>query len=178
MEIKITFLLLLIVLAQSNTTPLSILQVSSKPDVVSNPVYSSLRGGRLIYIKAMGHSPDPTDNLVYVGTYPCIIPSDGVTDTFISCYTGDTGSTDNINNLPVTLISYGTAVTTSYPNTVYYSNSYTPQLYDVFPSAGYSGSDVNFYGIHRITDLGDGLRFMGDVTRIRLGEDMCSRFDV
>ena len=74
----------------------------------------------MIYIKASGHSPDPADNKVYVGIYPCTVPSDGVTDTFISCTLGDTGSDTTIGNLPVTLISYGTSVTTSYPNTVYY----------------------------------------------------------
>lgn len=134
----------------------------------------------MIYIKALGHSPDPSDNLVYVGTTPCIIPSDGVTDTFISCETGDTGSDVDLPNNPVTLISYRGTVftTTSSPNTVYYRSSITPQLRDVFPSAGYAGSKVNFYGVHEISDLGDGLRFMGDVTRIRLGEDLCSRFDV
>lgn len=182
MDIKITFLLLLVLLAHSQEqvkTPLSILYVSSDPGTIVRPVYSSLRGGRMIYIKATGHSPDPSDNLVYVGTFPCIVPSDGVTDTFISCETGDTGSTLDINNLPVTLISYGTAVTSSYPNSVYYRDyGYTPQLRDVFPSAGFAGRSVNLYGIHRISDLGDGLRFMGNVTRIRLGEDMCSRFDV
>lgn len=39
----------------------------------------------MIYIKAQGHSPDPSDNLVYVGTIQCAVPADGVTDTFISC---------------------------------------------------------------------------------------------
>lgn len=69
MEIKITFLLALLVLAQATErTPLSILSVSSDPATVTNPVYSSLRGGKMIYIKAQGHSPDPSDNLVYVGT--------------------------------------------------------------------------------------------------------------
>ena len=84
MEIKITLVLLLLVLAQAEQTPLSILSVSSDPASVVNPVYSSLRGGKMIYIKAQGHSPDPADNLVYVGTIQCNIPSDGVTDTFIS----------------------------------------------------------------------------------------------
>ena len=132
----------------------------------------------MIYLKVSGHSPDPSDNLVYVGTFPCIIPSDGVTDTFSACETGDTLLESNLNNLPVTLISYGRSVTTSYPNTVYYQTGWTPQLKDVFPSAGIAGSTVNLLGTHRITDLGDGLRDMGDITRIRLGEDLCSRFDI
>ena len=127
MEIKITFLLALLVLAQAaERTPLSIISVSSDPATVTNPVYSSLRGGKMIYIKAQGHSPDPSDNLVYVGTIECKVPADGVTDTFISCLTGDSGAYTNLNNQPITLISYGTAVTTSYPNTVYYQTGSTP----------------------------------------------------
>jgi hypothetical protein len=39
----------------------------------------------MIYIKAIGHSTNALDNQVYVGTFPCTIPADGVTDTFISC---------------------------------------------------------------------------------------------
>ena len=132
----------------------------------------------MIYIKAQGHSPDPSDNLVYVGTIQCAVPADGVTDTFISCQTGDSGQYTNLNNQPVTLISYGTAVTTSYPNTVYYQSGSTPELRDVFPSAGFGGSTVNLYGKHEISNLGDGLRRLGDVQRISLGDDLCSRFDV
>ena len=132
----------------------------------------------MIYIKAMGHSPTPSDNLVYVGTFPCSIPSDGVTDTFISCVTGDSGSTTDINNLPVTLISLGTSFTTTSPNTVSYQNAYTPQLGGVYPTAGYGGSNVNLYGVHGISNIGDGLRSMGDITKLKLGGDLCSRFDV
>ena len=178
MEIKITILLVLLVLGHAEQTPLSIISVSGDPATVSNPIYSSLRGGKMIYINAMGHSPDPNDNLVYVGTTKCIVPSDGVTDTFISCETGDTGSFTNLNNQPVTLISYGTAVTTNYPNTVYYQTGSTPELKGIYPSAGFGGSMINLYGKHEISDLGDGLRFMGDVVKISLGEDICSRFDI
>jgi hypothetical protein len=163
MDIKITFVLLLLVLAQTGQIPLQIISVSGQPNVLERPIYSSLRGGTFIYIKAMGHSPDPSENSVYVGTFPCKIPADGVTDTFISCQTSDSGSLTNINSLPVTLISYGTSVTSSSPNVVTYSGSYTPYLVDVFPSAGLPGSTVNFYGTHRITDLGDGARDMGKV---------------
>lgn len=166
MEIKIAFLLLLLVLAHSEQVPLQILYVSTDPGSPPNPtkeMQSSLRGGRMIYIKALGHSPDPTDNFIFVGTTNCKIPSDGVTDTFISCETGDPEVNADLLNNPVTLISYKntTSVTTSWPNTIYYRASVTPQLRDVFPSAGFAGSNVNFYGVHEITDLGDGLRNMG-----------------
>lgn len=114
-----------------------------------------------------------------MGSIPCTIPSDGVTDTFISCVTGDSGSsTDLPGYLTVSLISYGSRVTSASPNVVYYVNSWTPQLYAVFPTAGYGGQNVNLYGVHDISNIGDGLRNMGDITKLQLGSDLCSRFDV
>jgi hypothetical protein len=152
--------------------------ISSSPNSVANPVHGSLRGGTFLYIKAIGHSTDPSQSAVYVGTLPCIIPADGVTDTFISCQTTDSGSLTNINNIPVTLISMGASITSSYPNTFYYSQSYTPYLADVFPSAGLGGAVVNYYGVHQISDLGDGQRILGNVSSLKLGNDLCSIFGI
>lgn len=67
--------------------------------------------------------------------------------------------------------------TTSYPNVVHYTQSYTPYLDYVFPSASYASNIVNLDGYHKISDLGDG-RQLGDVVAIKLGKDMCSRFDI
>ena len=102
----------------------------------------------MVYIKALGHSPDPTLNTITVGAYPCIIPSDGVTDTFISCETVDTGSVTDVNNQVITLTYNGVSVTTSYPNSVYFKTWITPYLRDIFPSAGIANTKVNLYGIH------------------------------
>ena len=179
MEIKITLLLLLITLAHAEETVPSILFISSDPSKVEVPVVSSIRGGKLLYIKVNGHDPNPTGNLVYVGTHQCHIPSDGVTDTFITCVTGDLGpDASDQNNLQVTLISYGVAVTTSSPYLVNYKGNKTPYLRDVYPSAGFAGSTINLLGKHRITDLGDGLRNMGDIVKLTLGDDICDRFDI
>lgn len=175
---KVIILLLLATLACPAPTPLFIYSVSNSPSAVQYPVLSSLRGGKFIYIKAVGHNPDPSQNLIFVGTIPCTIPSDGVTDTFISCLTGDSGSSSDINGLPVTLIAYGTSYTTSDPNLVSYVWSSTPQLYSVSPTAGYGGQNINFYGNHKITNIGDGLRVLGDITKLSTGNDLCSRFDV
>ena len=132
----------------------------------------------MIYIKAIGHSPMATDNAIYVGNFPCIIPSDGVSDTFIACVTTDTGSKTSINNLPVSLISYGQVSTSSYPNSVYFVDYKTPFLAEMFPASGFAYSSINFYGRHRISDLGDGARVLGDVVKLQIGRDLCSRFDV
>lgn len=175
---KIALLLALLMMALAQTPNPTIIYVSSSPSQISLPINSSLRGGRLIYIKAIGHNPVASENLVYVGTYPCIIPSDGVTDTFISCETSDTGLTTSFYNQAVTLISYGKTFTTTSPYLVHFRSSYTPSLTEIYPTSGFADSNVNLYGVHRVTNLGDGSRDMGDVVRLRLGGDVCSRFDV
>jgi hypothetical protein len=177
MKLVIFLLLALIASLHAQEGGPIILSVSSSPSGVTYPINSALRGGKMIYIKAIGHDPMAEGNLVFVGTFPCNIPSDGVTDTFISCETSDSGSTSNINNLPVTLISNGIAFTTVTPNLVSYVDSATPRLNEVFPEAGYANTVVNFMGIHRIKELGDG-RSMGDVVKLKLGDDLCSRFDI
>lgn len=177
-RLSVLLLCTLLYLAASQQVPLTISYVSGSPNSVSAPIYSSLRGGRYIYIKAMGHNLDPTQNMVYVGGLPCKIPSDGVTDTFISCVTPDTNSLTNINNMAITLITSTGSKSTSSPYTVYYDAGVTPQLSAIYPSSSFGGSMVNFYGIHRISNIGDGLRSMGDILRLALGSDLCSRFDV
>ena len=168
-------LLLMLTTAQN----LQVLYVSSTATTMTRPVYSSLRGKTLLYIKVIGHSIVAHENLVYVGTFPCKIPSDGVTATFISCETSDSGSqTDISTGFPITIISNGKSFTTSYPDMVYYLEIATPQISSVFPTAGFGGSRVNFYGSHRISNVGDGLRDMGDVVKLSIGNDLCSRFDV
>jgi hypothetical protein len=134
----------------------------------------------MIYLKVIGHSPIPSQNMVYVGTFPCVIPSDGVTDTFISCETSSSGSTNDVTNLPVTLISNGNSYTTSASTNdiVSYRYSSTPLLMEVYPTAGISGSNVNLWGYHRVTYLGDGNRDIGSVVKLLLGNDICSTFDV
>ncbi len=37
---------------------------------------------------------------------------------------------------------------------------------------------VNYYGIHQITNIGDGFRDMGDIRQMLIGTDNCGRFDV
>lgn len=92
--------------------------------------------------------------------------------------TRDTGSNTDIDNRPVSLITNGQAFTTSYPNTVYFKTWKTPYLTEMFPASGFAYSSINYYGIHRIADLGDGARVMGDVTKLLIGGDLGSRFDV
>ena len=169
---------LLLLLLCSLSGSLEIISASGDPEIATTTsISSSLRGGKMIYIKSIGHSTNAVDNLVLVGTFPCIIPANGVTDTFISCETTDSGSTSDIKNLPITLISLGVPFTT-YSYRVSYLSGVTPFIREVFPSAGFAGSAVHIYGVHRISNLGDGLRDMGDIQGLKIGDDFCSRFDI
>lgn len=67
----------------------------------------SVRGGTTIYIKGVGFSTNPSDNIVTIGTYPCNIPGAGATETTISCVTSDTLQSSDIYNLPINVISNG-----------------------------------------------------------------------
>jgi hypothetical protein len=128
MKLSITIALLLTLLPfllAQQASPI-INYVSSSPSQITNPAHSSYRGGTLIYMQVVNHNPMPSLNKIFVGTFPCIIPADGVTDTFISCETTDSGSNSDIYNLPVTIATGGLSFTTKYPNVVSYVSISTP----------------------------------------------------
>lgn len=106
----------------------TILFVTSNPDSIFAPIISSTAGGTLIYINAIGHNPIPSLNQIYVGSSPCIIPDEGVVNSFIICYTTASQSNSDLLNSPITLTSYSISFTTTYPNVVNYISGATPQL--------------------------------------------------
>lgn len=179
--IKIVLLLVLVLVAQGNKPPyqpLQIIYVSGSPTSISRPAYSSTVGGTMIYMKVTGHSRMASENSVLVGGFPCIIPADGVTDTFISCETSSTGSGNDLYGQTVTLYSNKQKFTTLYPNVVNYGYYYTPLLEGVYPTAAIPGASVHLLGYHRITNLGDGFRDIGQVSKLTIGRDVCNTFDV
>ena len=126
--IKVLTLLILLSLCLTQTpakiNKLSIEDVSGSTITPQTPAYSSLRGGKMIYLKVIGHSLVPSENTILVGSIPCKIPSDGVSSTTIACVTGDTFSNTNLFYQYITLISNGASVTSSgnrYVNYVRYS---------------------------------------------------------
>jgi len=135
---------------------------------MSRPAYSSLNGGHMIYIKAIGHDLMASGNQIYVGSFPCIIPADGVTDTFISCETSDSGSKVDIMNLKVTLISFGIQTISSSVDIVHYMDSRTPILSEVFPSSGFGEQTIYYNGIPRSISFGNGRDF-GDILGLKVG---------
>ncbi len=65
------------------------------------------------------------------------------------------------------------------PQTFSYTYGQTPYLYSVTPSVSYGGSGtlLNFYGVHRIFNLGAD-KDQGDIYAIRIGDSLCSRFGI
>lgn len=122
--ILVLLICVLLTLPSTQQVPLQILSVSDSPTTVTKTVSSSLKGGRYVFMKVMGHNLDPTQNLVFVNGWPCKIPSDGVTDTFITCVTPDSGSVTSLSAKSITLLSGSAMFTTS--NVVNYKIDYTP----------------------------------------------------
>ena len=114
-----------------------------------------------------------------VGSYPCVIPAAGATETTLSCVTSDTRQSSNIANLPINVLSNGQQKSlTNEQGSFSYLNDYTPVIHALFPASAAAGSYINFYGVHRITSLGDGNRNMGDVISMNIGDALCGRFDI
>lgn len=52
-------------------------------------------GGTTLYIKATGLDQEPANNIVMVGTYPCIVEDKGVRDIYLSCDTTNPNKDEN-----------------------------------------------------------------------------------
>jgi hypothetical protein len=65
------------------------------------------------------------------------------------------------------------------PQKFSYTFGQTPYVYSVTPSVSYGGSGtlLNFYGAHRIFNLGAD-KDQGDVYGIYIGDSLCSRFGI
>lgn len=173
------FLCLVLLLTHASCEALQLYSVSSSPSQILSPS-GSIRGGTTIYIKGVGFSTIASENQITIGTYPCLIPAAGATETTLSCVTSDTNQNQDIYNLPINVVSNGQQQSlTNEQGCFSYLNVYTPSVVALFPaSAAAAGGYVNFYGIHRITNLGDGNRNMGDVISMNIGNALCGLFDI
>lgn len=81
-----------------------------------------------------------------MGSFPCKITSEGVSDTYISCETTDSKSTKDILDLPVTVVSKGASDTSKNPFLVSYKVSKTPAVDAIYPTAGYASVQVKVEG--------------------------------
>ena len=164
----------------STNDPVAINYVSTIAGSTTSTLQGSLMGGTALYIQGIGFDSTFENNLVYVGTIPCSTSAKGVTQNTIVCYTGPYPSgVPVVTNLPISIIVLGKQpYTCSTAGCLFtYINAQTPQLNAVYPRASSASQWVNFYGVHRIINLGDG-RDMGDVVGLYVGESLCSRFDI
>jgi hypothetical protein len=171
-------LCLVLLLVYTHSEALQLFSVSSSATQVTPP-FGSVRGGTTLYIRGLGFNINANQNQIFVGTYPCVIPADGATETTLACVTSDSGQLNNIYYLPIIVTSNGQQQQlTNEQGSFSYLSSVTPIIYALYPASAIPGTYVNFYGIHRITNLGDGQRDLGDVISMRIGDSQCSRFDI
>lgn len=172
------FLCLVLLLSQASCEALQLYSVSSSTTQIVNPS-GSVRGGTTIYIRGVGFSTIASENQITIGTYPCLIPAAGATQTTLSCITSDTNQNQDIYNLPINVVSNGQQQSlTNEQGCFSYLNAYTPTVLALYPASAAAGGYVHFYGIHRITNLGDGSRNTGDVISMIIGNALCGLFDI
>ena len=119
---------LLLVFAGMCSTELELLSVSSSPQVVQHPVFSSLQGHRRVYLDIIGHNQDADKLKIMAGAYPCEIIDKGVTPTSITCTTTKADSSANGEYQYILVTSDGKTINSTYPNVVVYSSGSTPTL--------------------------------------------------
>jgi predicted permease len=172
------FLFFLLILANTQGNTLQLFSVSNSLSSVVQPT-GSVSGGTTIYIRGLGFNSNAGSNQVSVGPYPCNIPADGATETTIACITSSTGQQNNIYTLPIIVISNGQQQQlTQEQGSFSYLSANTPIITALYPASAVPGTYVNFYGIHRIYNLGDGVRNMGDVISMLISNSICGRFDI
>jgi hypothetical protein len=159
--------------------PVQISYVVSRLSNSTSLYEGSLKGGTALYIHGVGFDPSASNNQIYVGTYPCDTSSKGSTSDTITCDTTTPTSTA-LNSLPITVAVTGKALATcsSSSCSFSYTSAATPRLYGVYPRAGTALDQIKFYGIHRITNLGDGRSDFDYIRGLYFGSSLCSRFDI
>lgn len=172
------FLCLALLLSCVSSEALQLYSVSSSPTQIINP-QGSIRGGTAIFISGVGFDTSAANNQVFIGPYPCIVPAKGASPTVLSCVTSDTKQNNDIYNLPIIVTVNGQQQSlTNEQGCFSYVNIKTPLITELFPASSHANTLVNFYGTHRITNLGDGNRDMGDVISMKIGDTLCGRFDI
>ena len=119
---------LLLIVTGLCSTELDLISVSSSPQVIQNPVYSSLQGHRRVYLDIIGHNQDADKLKIMAGDYPCDIIDKGVTPTSITCTTSKADSSVSGQYQSIEVTSDGKTVKSTYPHVVIYNSGSTPTL--------------------------------------------------
>lgn len=121
------------------------------------PPSGSLAGGTVVYIYGTNFSPDPSLISIFFGTYPCNLQAGSSSSSMLACITTPATSSSQYN-LPLTINIQGqTPLKCSSNNCVFsYSNWLTPVVHELVPKTVKNEDLLNIFGLHRITDPGDG----------------------
>lgn len=182
-------LLIQLLLVASNTSFYLVLQAASTPTILytSTSIYSkvapvgSLAGGTIVYIFGTNFSPDPSLILVFFGQYPCNLKAESSSVSMIACVTSPATSSTSLNSLPLTIYIQGqTPLYCNSNNCVFsYSNWQTPVVQELIPKSVKNGDILSIFGIHRITDPGDGRSTtIGQIQSLLINGYTCSIIDV
>ena len=173
------FLLLAVLIIVGQTT-LTIQHIRNTPTGDAGHVYSSLRGGKYLYISLTGHdTTNANNNKIELydsqGTIiPCTVEAEGLLASSLTCTIGDSNSLSDIGPLSVRVTKVNNPgmneVAEYTTKSVYMQSSKTPYLNEIFSAAGFykEGAFLYLYGTHRISDVGDGRLDMGDIREIGL----------
>ncbi|KAL4484574.1 hypothetical protein ABPG74_019751 [Tetrahymena malaccensis] len=137
----------------------------------------SINGGTRLYIKMVGQdSSMSSNNQVFIGPYPCVIPEMGVNEVFVSCITTPAYDSAKQQNLPVVVnvVNRSTSQcgqSDSSLCTFSYSGSYTPILDLIFPRAVVPKVDFQWWGTFRISNT-------NQITKMLVGNLLCDRFNL
>ena len=189
--IKLFVLTILIACASSS---ININWISTVANSAVSPMAGSLMGGTSIHMSITGISQDPTMTTIKLQqqgssiAYPCKIPADGVVEGALTCITTPSLNLQPISNFLINVFSVdengnptfasSSSLSSTSSSSVYFSYqaAYTPMIYDVFPGVAVGNTKLNYYGIHRISNLGDALRDTGDIIKIKVGDELCNLF--
>ena len=148
---------------------------NSATDTACGSTYSSLRGGRFLYITVTGHdSTNPSNNKIELYNsagvvIPCTVDAEGLLANSMACKIGDSDSLEDTGALSVRVtrtVSGGVNEVAEYfAKSVYMRESSTPLLTEIFPTADYYKEEklLYSYGTFLISDYGDGQLDMGDI---------------
>lgn len=158
----------------------TISQVSTSLDSFVAPS-GSIEGGTIIYIKGTNFSPVSEENRVTVGPYPCILLADGSNENTLTCRTTAATNPAQQRMLAITIkVGLAASVSCNSNNCIYtYTSSRTPVIDEIIPRSTVGSGSIYIFGVHRITELGDGRSTSGtDLRNLIIGDRECTTTDI
>jgi hypothetical protein len=69
------------------TDRVEIFSISTRIDVIDYLPEGSIKGGTVLFIRAIGHNMTPSKNKITIGPYDCVVPEKSISDDLITCVT-------------------------------------------------------------------------------------------